>query len=289
MIWVHGRIEPETELAISVADRTFEHGLGLFETLRTWNGYPTLLTRHLARLARSAEQLGLPLDPTALPTSDDVHELLRADGVPGDALLRITMTGGLSAGHGAVVWMRTGPLPKAVREAGADIGGFWQVSHDDPIARHKCLNYWRRRLAYEQGIGLGLDECLSTTAAGEIWEGSRTNLFWVVGKSLETPVLDGPLVPGIMRALVLERAEPIGLNTVEGRWPRDRLHEADEVFLTNAVRGVVPVRRLFLLDAGVEPSERSPRLLNKWPARGPWTNRLANDLNRWLSKEGALP
>ena len=67
MIWVRGRIVPDDALAISVLDRTFEHGLGLFETLRTWSGQPTLLPRHLDRLTRSAAELGLPHDREALP------------------------------------------------------------------------------------------------------------------------------------------------------------------------------------------------------------------------------
>ena len=53
-IWVRGRVVPDESLRISVLDRTFEHGLGLFETLRTWNGYPTLLARHVERLKRSS-------------------------------------------------------------------------------------------------------------------------------------------------------------------------------------------------------------------------------------------
>ena len=61
MIWVHGEIVPDDALGISVLDRTFEHGLGLFETFRTWNGHATLLDRHLDRLTRSAHELGLPL------------------------------------------------------------------------------------------------------------------------------------------------------------------------------------------------------------------------------------
>ncbi len=79
MIWVAGRIVPDDELKVSVLDRTFEHGLGLFETLRTWNGRAVLLGRHLARLSRSAEELGLPLDPAALPDAGAVADLLRAE------------------------------------------------------------------------------------------------------------------------------------------------------------------------------------------------------------------
>jgi branched-chain amino acid aminotransferase len=289
MIWVRGRILPEAELSISVADRTFEHGLGLFETLRTWRGRATLLPRHLARLSRSAQALGLPLDPTALPTEISVAELRRATPQEGDSLLRITMTGGLSARRGAVVWMRATPLPQPLEPSGAAVGGFWRVDHDDPIARHKCLNYWRRRLAYDHARSLGLDESLSMTADGAVWEGSRTNLFWIMGRSLETPTRDGPLVPGVMRELVVEHARRLGLDVIERSWPCSRLSEADEVFLTNAVRGIVPVRRLLIFDESAQAPGWSRQLAREWPAPGTWTNRLRADLLGWLSNGGAMP
>src|SRR3982751_3077083 len=121
MIWVGGRIVPDEELKISVLDRTFEHGLGLFETLRTWNGRAPLLPRHLERITLSAQKLRLPLDPTALPDADAVAALLRADGVAGDAMLRITLSGGLSEAGGPAVWMRSGPLPPPTRPGGANL------------------------------------------------------------------------------------------------------------------------------------------------------------------------
>ena len=97
MIWVRGQIVADEALTISVLDRTFEHGLGLFETFRTWNGHPTLLPRHLDRLSRSAGELGLPLDRADLPDAAAVADLLRAEGRSGDAMLRITLSGGISA------------------------------------------------------------------------------------------------------------------------------------------------------------------------------------------------
>ena len=116
MIWVRGQIVPDDALTISVLDRTFEHGLGLFETLRTWNGYATLLPRHLDRLTRSAATLGLPLDLSALPDARDIQDLLQADGGTGDAVVRITLSGGLSPTHGSTLWMRSFPLPESPTE-----------------------------------------------------------------------------------------------------------------------------------------------------------------------------
>ena len=100
MLWARGELVRDDALMVSVLDRTFEHGLGLFETLRTWNGHPTLLDRHLERLKASAFELGLPLEPGQLPDRGAVASLIAAnrDVVPvgHDARLRITLSGGLA-------------------------------------------------------------------------------------------------------------------------------------------------------------------------------------------------
>jgi branched-chain amino acid aminotransferase len=274
MIWVGGRIVPDDALCISVLDRTFEHGLGLFETLRTWNGHPTLLDRHLARMTRSARELGVPLDPSTLPDAAAVASLLRADRVEGDATLRITLSGGLSESGGSVAWMRSAPLPGPPRDGGAIVNRFWEAAYGDPLARHKTLNYWRRRRADEEARSRGEDETLSRTSDGHIWEGSRTNLFVVFGGMLTTPRADGPLLPGVMRRLVLERAPALGVEVAEGEFVRGTFEPAQEVFLTNSVRGILPVRR-----AG------SRRL----PAPGPLTQRLWDDILPWLESGGTTP
>ena len=278
MIWVAGRIVPAEALTISVQDRTFEHGLGLFETLRTWDGHPTLLDRHLARMTRSAEELGLPLNRPALPDGPAVGELLRAGGIAGDALLRITLTGGTSSAGGSTVWMKAGPLPPPPRAGGALVEPRgWALAPDDPLARHKSLNYWSRRLAHERAReGDHADESLGFTEAdGCVWEGSRTNLFLIRGGIVTTPEARGRIVPGILRAVVLEQARRAGLVVEERPVPLDELARADEVFLTNSVRGIVPV-------AGLVGGAR------RW-ADQPLTRRLWAELLPWLNRGGGTP
>jgi branched-chain amino acid aminotransferase len=275
MIWVDGRIVPDDELKISVLDRTFEHGLGLFETLRTWNGRALLLPRHLERMTISAYKLKLPLDPDALPDADAVAALMRADGVTGDVVLRITLTGGLSEAGGSVVWMRAGPLPPPTRPGGASLLlGDVPLVCDHPLSRHKTLNYWSKRQAFEWIRASGADEALLATADGRIWEGTRTNLFLVRNGSLVTPGREGPFLPGIMRALVLELAEGLGLAAVERPVLIDELNRAEEVFLTNAVRGIIPVGRV--MDRSLE-------------APGPMTERLWREIAAWLERGGETP
>lgn len=282
MIWVDGSIVPENALKVSVLDRSFEHGLGLFETLRTWNGNALLLDRHLARLARSANVLHLPLDSLMLPDSDAVSQLIQAENLGPDVMLRITLTGGLTEFSGATLWMRAAPLPPAFRREGAIVDlDTWRVEPSDHMAKHKSLNYWARRRAHAAAHGFGLDEVLSSSGPYPetiVWEGSRTNLFVIRDNQLHTSPATGPIVPGIFRGLVLELAREIAMSVDSvSEIRRDQIRFADEVFLTNSVRGIIPVSRA------------TPHQVSKtydWPAPGPWTQRLSILASDWLNSRG---
>ncbi len=272
MIWVRGRIVPDDALAISVLDRTFEHGLGLFETLRTWKGQPTLLPRHLERLTHSAAELRLPLDRKALPDRKAVRDLLAADGRDTDAILRITLSGGISEASGSTLWMRSFALPPA---AAVDmILGPASPARTDVLARHKTLNYWQNRIAYESARSGGFDECVTISPDGSLWEGSRSNLFVVMEDQILTPPNAGNVLPGIMRGVILERGTRLGLEIREGSLSLlDRLLRPEEVFLSNSVRGIMPVRQWG--DA-------------HFPAPGAVTRRLWDDILPWLESGGTI-
>lgn len=271
MIWTRGTIIADDALRISVLDRALEHGLGLFETLRTWNGRPALLPRHLERLKRSADELRIPLDSRDLPTADDVRALMAADNHPGDATLRITLSGGISETEDSTLWMKSTPLPPPPPPEGYRLGPT-APARSDKLAGYKSLNYWPYRLAYQRALGDGFDECLMVDPKGNVLEGSRTSVFFVVGGRLVTPPADGRIVPGIMRGLVIERARALGIAVEEASLTGLEAGErAEELFLTNAVRGIIPVGR--------------------WgeavfPARGEITEKLRDDLAAWLETAG---
>lgn len=288
MIWVRGEIVPDEALAISVLDRTFEHGLGLFETLRTWNGRATLLDRHLARLRGCAEALGLPMRPEDLPDHKAVNALREAEGRTGDCSLRIVLSGGHDDGTPGTLWMRTRALPAPVPEAGLAVCSRWRVAPEDRLMQAKTLNYWSRRLAFEDAQRLGFDENLSRDESGAILEGSRSNLFLVERGELVTPRVlrsqgsSAPFLPGIMRGVVMERANTLGVPLHEvADVTIDRMIAADECFLTNAGRGIMPVARFD--PEGVTGTERGRR----YDAPGPVTQRLMTDLNARLRSEDA--
>jgi branched-subunit amino acid aminotransferase/4-amino-4-deoxychorismate lyase len=118
---------------------------------------------------------------------------------------------------------------------------------------------------------MGFDEVLSTSDGPCFWEGSRTNLFLISDDSLITPALSGPIVPGIMRGLVLELARLLRVHIREVRELDLRtLEEAHEVFLTNSVRGLIPVSRLGDMTWDVVP--------------GRLTYGLADYVSQWLNQ-----
>lgn len=228
MIWVRGGFLPDLALRISALDRVFEHGVGLFETFRTWNGHATLMEHHLERIERSAGELGLAFDPRQLPDAGAVRELIVANPssteLAEDARLRLTLSGGVATTppSGSVLWMTVAPLPSPLRESGAVVTQVVEVATDDPLARHKTLNYWRRRIAYADALEAGSDEVLCITPEGLICEASRSNVFFVEDGRLITPALDGPVLPGVMRRLVLDWAIELGLEIEEGPVPPER-------------------------------------------------------------------
>jgi branched-chain amino acid aminotransferase len=276
VIWSNGVIVPDDALQISVLDSTFEHGLGLFETLRTWNGHPTLLSLHVERLERSAGELDLTVDPTHLPDAAAVFHLIeanRASLTPGqDVRLRLTLSGGCvtTVGSCSTLWMTAGPLPPT-RESGVIVTLTAKVADDDCLARHKTLNYWRMRIAHANGVANRSDDVLCLTPGGFICETCRANIFLIEAGRVYTPGLGGPLLPGIMRAVVLARARHLGLEAVECLLPLDRIRTADEAFLTSSLRGMLPITRL---------------LDRELPSPGPVTRQLWRDVSNWLEAGG---
>jgi branched-chain amino acid aminotransferase len=273
LIWSNGRLWNDSEQpTVKLDDRAFVHGLGLFETMRTWGGRPVLLARHRARLMRSAARLGIAVPHESLPDEHAIADLMAAEGLAGDCVLRLTLTGGRSPSDPGLAWLKTMHLPFDMRANGLDVILGGDILHrDDPLARHKTLNYWGRWLVHEQAIALDADEALLGTPDGIVWEGTRTNLFLVRGGRLLTPSLDGPVLPGIMRQVVLERALVLGIDREEAEISYADLDAADELFLTNAVRGIQAVRST--------PGRRLP-------APGPATVRLETELHRWLASGG---
>jgi len=228
---------------LETADRGLTYGDGLFETLRVVGDVVPLWSRHVERLSASAARLRLPAPDTDAMLAE-VRRL--ADGLD-DAVARITFTAGLGprgyARPGLVsptTVIGVGPLslaPDGYRDGIALRLCDSRLGDQPLLAGMKHLNRLEQVLARSEWDDARWQEGLMADLQGRIVCATAANLFAVRDGRLVTPPVDRCGVAGVARAEILARGD-VGIAPLS----MQMLLEADEVFLTSAVRGILPVR-----------------------------------------------
>ncbi len=248
---VNGGIVRLAEAVVSIADRGFLYGDGLFETIRVRNGKCVRLDRHLARLAAGARVLEIEGIPDKTNLERAVAAVLDANRMQ-DARVRLTVTRGVSTGPGLSAGMAGPPtivitasdLPSAEPEPARVIVSSIRRDEFSPLSSIKSLNYLPGILALREARRAGADDAILLNTAGNVAEGTVGNLFLVKDERLITPSLDQGVLPGTVRAVVIERAPGLGLQVEERAVEPEEVVRADEVFFTSAIQLVRAVREL---------------------------------------------
>jgi branched-chain amino acid aminotransferase len=241
IVWVDGALVDAAEARISPFDHGLLTGDGVFETLVVLDGTPFAVRRHLERLAVSCNGLGLDV-PDADLLRDAMAAVVRANDVT-SARLRITVTGGDSplgsdrGPHGPTVVVATGEL--AAWPPTADVVVVpWTRNEKSALAGLKTTSYGENVVALAYAKERGADEAIFANTAGELCEGTGSNVFVASGGVLRTPPLRSGCLAGVTRALVIEALGDV----VEEDLPLSALASADEAFLTSTTRDVQPIR-----------------------------------------------
>lgn len=246
-VWVDGALRAPEQAAVPALDHGLTVGDAVFETCKVVDGVPFALTRHLRRLAASAEGLGL-----RPPPGDEVREavsaVLAAAHVP-HGRLRITWTAGPGPlasdrydGPGTLVVgaSQTAPWPAEV----AAVTVPWTRNERSATAGLKTTSYAENVVALRWARARGASEAIMANTRGELCEGTGTNVLVVLDGVLVTPPLESGCLAGITRDLLLEWAAeeevPVEVRTL----PFDVLRDADEVLLASSTRNVQPLATL---------------------------------------------
>jgi branched-chain amino acid aminotransferase len=265
-VWVDGRIVAAADPQITVFDRGFQLGDGIFETLRARGGRLTEVAEHVARLRRSAAGLDIDL-PEDLDArlAEGIAELLAAealDGPDADASIRITVTRGAWASRGllpprgerltATIAIQAWPVvppPAGHLEDGLHLV-VSAVRRDpaNPIVTLKTTSRADYVFARLEARRAGADDALFLTVSGHISESTTANVFLVRRGAdgtpeLATPSLECAILPGTTRSWLLDWAGRVGLRPVEDWLMPDQLAAAEEAFVCSSVAGVLPVTR----------------------------------------------
>lgn len=279
---VDGDLVPGGEATVSVRDRGFRYGDAAFETVRVYGGTPFEWDAHVERLRGSLAALGMPeAEPADL--RERVDATLAANDLA-EATVRVTISRGVQPG---VLDPRPAENPTVVVEprllarGGVDGEPTWdgpavartvetQVPADAALpAAAKTANYLPAILARLELRGTDADVALMRDADGNLAEATTSNVCFLTDGVLHTPSLEGPVLPGITRRVVLELAEEAGIPTETGTYRPADLRAADEAFLTNSSWELRPLARVDGEAIGA----------------GPVTDRLADAFDRRVEHE----
>lgn len=254
-IYLNGRFVEKKDAVVSVFDHGFLYGDGIYETLRAYGGRIFMLERHLARLRRSGEMIGLELP---LPEKDWpplLNEAMRRNGLT-DAYLRITVSRGegeigldpnLCARPTVVLVAKPFvPLPPHLFQEGVTLA-MVRVRRNLPAAlspQIKSLNFLNNILAKQEAMRAGAFDGLMLNAEGHLTECTISNVVFVQSGRLCTPSVACGILDGITRDVVLTLARENGVPVEEGSYPPASLLQAEECFLTNTTMEIMPVRQV---------------------------------------------
>jgi len=252
-VFLNGKLVPEEEAVVSIFDRGFLYGDGLFETIRIHNGKPFRWTQHLARLRRGAEFLRLKVPISCSELLLRAVELVAANQLS-DALLRITLSRGVGirgyspkgAGQPTLV-MATHRAPALSEEALQRwrlVISSMRVPAGEPLAAFKTCNKLPQILARAEAESRGADEALLLNTKGELAEAASSNLFWIEGEAICTTPLTSGILAGIMRELIFELGASMRIHVQEKAAQPDTLRGASGVFLTLSSLGIVEATEL---------------------------------------------
>lgn len=304
-VWINGRFVSRDEARVSAFDAGLVHGVGLFETMLACplegdadatRGRVFRIHAHMARIERSARLLGLADSLKVRALQEVVEHVVERSGLTADAAgkpararVRLTVTGGdlnmlASTGKGPAdptVIITVQPAtryPPEMFEQGVRIAvSAARANPLDPFAGHKTLNYWWRLRELQSASAKGCAEALIPQVTNAVAGGCVSNLFLVRDGTLHTPVAQGeepllggehlpsPVLPGITRGAVIEAADSVGVGCGKRTIEIGELLDADELFLTNASWGVLPVVAVEAKAIGTgAPGPVTRRLRERW-------------------------
>lgn len=244
----NGQLLPGDEPVLTVENRAFHFGDGLFESIRVVNGKPCFLDAHWARLITGAGllRIDLPKDLNLISFERSILDLITATGVT-SGRCRFTLYrsgGGYYRPEQDLGGFTIEIQPMAEQHHTLNPNGLmvdiWPEMRKpiNDLARHKTLNCQYYIMAALWSRQRGLDDCLLQNERGNIIESSSGNLFIVSNGVLYTPSLADGCLGGVMRAQIINLALANGIKVYECSLNPQNLLAADELFFTNAVRGV---------------------------------------------------
>lgn len=289
IIYQNEKFLDEDRAHVSVADRGFLVGEGLFETMRAYNHHVVFVKEHLLRLAEGAEQLGLELSVSLERLRFLVYQTLHLNKLQ-DAVVRVYLTsegsgiGDLDSPPKKINLLisckpYTPPSPKFY-EKGVDV--CWVkngVAEQGLMSQLKSTSYLSRLLARREAQKKNCFEGIMLNPHGHVAEGSGSNIFRVVDSKIYTPPVAEGLLQGVTRQQVIHLAEKEGFEMDEKVILPEDILQADEVFLTSTLKEIMPVKKVENYKIKSAPGPITQKLLETYRDTVQWHVENAEEPN----------
>ncbi len=248
--FLNGKFLPGQEAFISINDRGFLLGDGLFETIRVARGRPFRMAQHLERLMRGLDLFKLAPGFSAREMQGYAAELIRLNSLD-EGVLRLTVSRGSGERGYSVRGQQVPTVALTLHELPAPatdeplqwslVTSPYRLPASDGVGGIKSISRALNVLARAEAEARGADEALLLNTNGEAAEAAGGNLFWIYREQVCTVPTGRGVLPGITRAVVLEICQNLGLATNKRVIKPEMLRNAEGLFITNSALGIVPV------------------------------------------------
>ncbi len=247
IVYLNGDYLPIAEAKVSVLDRGFVFGDGVYEVIPVYHQQPFRLAQHLVRLQNSLDAVRIN-NPRSNPQWEEIMRNLVSKNGFADQSIYLQVTRGVAKRDHffpknvqPTVFVMTNPLAPADREAA--LKGIAAITLDDirwQYCNIKAITLLPNILLRQQAADNGAYEAI-LVRDGNVTEGAASNIFIVKNGIIKTPPKSPLLLPGITRDLVVELAQANRLTCQETPFSQSELFNADEIWLTSSTREIFPV------------------------------------------------
>ncbi len=234
-ILIKGNFISLKQLSLSVDDRAWAYGDGVFTTLKVEEQNPIYLEEHMKRLQSHAATLGIAFPKISL-------EQIRTCTPPGNWKMKIILTGGSNSALGLPP-KRTGDLILLFSALPPEPKSWMLCLYphiiESPLAKIKSLAYLERSMVTQYALDQGCDEALVCNSQGFVLEGGRSNIYWTLDNDFFTPHPDLPLLFGVTLQQEIEKHLFEGYKIHYVQLAPEEIPSQAKIFATNSLIGSV--------------------------------------------------
>ena len=243
-VFLNGQVIKEEDAKISISDLSYQFGYGLFETIKCEQGIPLFFESHYKRLTHSAKELDMPFPVEQEEIRKWIKDVLSANKLT-QARVKIIISKRLEEKFNVLIMASMlEQLPNSYSLLS------YTLSRDSKSVsfRNKTTSRADSYVAYKKALESGFNDALYVNEKNELIECTRANIFLVMEDKIITPLLESGILSGVTREKIIEIAKKENI-TVEGKNVHSLyLNKAIDVFITNAIVGMMAVSKVKLED-----------------------------------------